>query len=94
MNIKSFFTLAEPGYFADRHGTWRLHGIHQRLKVIKAEMNLDTVQLNPGECDGAGCVGTRDGAVRLNTVQPEGKGAMEAAAWLRGRSGQEIIQFS
>jgi methionyl-tRNA formyltransferase len=66
----------------------------QRLKVIQAEMNLDTVQLNPGECDGAGCVGTRDGAVRLVLVQPEGKAAMDVAAWLRGRSGQEIIQFS
>jgi len=66
----------------------------QRLKVIQAEMNLDAVALSPGQCDGAGCVGTRDGAVRLITVQPEGKGSMEAAAWLRGRSGQEIIQFS
>jgi methionyl-tRNA formyltransferase len=66
----------------------------QRLKVIHAEMNLDAVSLSPGQCDGAGHVGTLDGTVRLITVQPEGKGAMEAAAWLRGRNGQEIIQFS
>jgi len=66
----------------------------QRLKIIQAEMHLDAVTLSPGQCDGAGYVGTRDGAVRLITVQPEGKGAMEAMAWLRGRSGQEIIQFS
>ena len=66
----------------------------QRLKVIEAEVHLDTVQLSPGLCDAAGIVGTRDGAVRLVLVQPEGKAAMDAAAWLRGRSGQEIIQFS
>jgi len=66
----------------------------QRLKVIHAEMNLDAVTLSPGQCNGAGCVGTRDGAVRLITVQPEGKATMDATAWLRGRSGQEIIQFS
>ena len=66
----------------------------QRLKIITAEMVTDTVQLHPGQCDGLGIVGTRDGAIRLLTVQPEGKGAMDAASWLRGRSGQEIIQFS
>ena len=66
----------------------------QRLKVIDAEFNQDTLQLSPGQCDGFGCVGTRDGAVRLVSVQPEGKAVMEATAWLRGRSGQENIQFS
>lgn len=66
----------------------------QRLKVIQAELMTDTVQLSPGQCDGAGCVGTRDGAVRLVAVQPEGKAVMDAAAWLRGRSDQGIIQFS
>ena len=66
----------------------------QRLKVIKAELVTDTVQLSPGQCNGAGCVGTRDGAVRLVAVQPEGKAVMDAAAWLRGRSDHGIIQFS
>ena len=66
----------------------------QRLKVIQADAHLGTVTLSPGQCDGFGCVGTRDGAVRLISVQPEGKAVMDAAAWLRGRSGQEIIQFS
>ncbi len=38
---------------------------------------------------GAGClegttVGTGDGALELLRVQPEGKPAMEAAAWRRG----------
>jgi methionyl-tRNA formyltransferase len=66
----------------------------QRLKILHAEPLQDQVQLDPGQCDGAGIVGTRDGAVRLVSVQPEGKAAMDAASWLRGRSGQEIIQFS
>ena len=66
----------------------------QRLKVVQAEMHLDAVTLSPGQCDGAGCVGTSDGAVRLLMVQPEGKAVMDAVAWLRGRSGQESIQFS
>ena len=66
----------------------------QRLKVVQAEMHLDAVTLSPGQCDGAGCVGTHDGAVRLVSVQPEGKAVMDAASWIRGRSGQEIIQFS
>ena len=66
----------------------------QRLKVIQAELITDRVQLGPGQCDGAGCVGTRDGAVRLVAVQPEGKAVMDAVAWLRGRNDQGIIQFS
>ena len=66
----------------------------QRLKVIQAELITDRVQLSPGQCDGAGCVGTRDGALRLVAVQPEGKAVMDAVAWLRGRSDQGIIQFS
>jgi len=66
----------------------------QRLKVITAEMVTDEVQLHPGQCDGLGIVGTSDGAVRLVSVQAEGKAIMDASAWLRGRSGQEIIQFS
>ena len=66
----------------------------QRLKVIQAELITDRLQLSPGQCDGAGCVGTRDGAVRLVAVQPEGKAVMDAVAWLRGRNDQGFIQFS
>lgn len=66
----------------------------QRLRIIQAEPLQDPVKLDPGLCDASGIVGTRDGAVRLVSVQPEGKAAMDAASWLRGRSGQEIIQFS
>ena len=66
----------------------------QRLKIIQAESLQNVEHLSPGHCDATGCVGTRDGAVRLVAVQPEGKAVMDAAAWLRGRSGSEIIQFS
>jgi methionyl-tRNA formyltransferase len=66
----------------------------QRLKIIQAESLQNAEYLSPGHCDANGCVGTRDGAVRLVAVQPEGKAVMDAAAWLRGRSGSEIIQFS
>lgn len=66
----------------------------QRLKVIQAELVTDTAQLLAGQCDGAGIVGTGDGAVRLVSVQPEGKAVMDGAAWLRGRSDHGIIQFS
>jgi len=64
------------------------------LKVIDAELHQDRLQLSPGQCDAAGYVGTGDGAVRLVSVQPEGKAVMEAIAWLHGRNGQENIQFS
>ena len=57
--------------------TWR----GGRLKVLEAEP-LDR-SAPPGALDGAD-VGTGDGSLRLVTVQPEGKAAMPAAAWLNG----------
>ena len=39
--------------------------------------------LAPGRFDGA-LVGTGDGALELVEVQPEGKGRVAAADWLRG----------
>ena len=66
----------------------------QRLKIIHAEPIQDSGHLDAGQCGGTGIVGTCDGAIRLVSVQPEGKAVMDAASWLRGRSGQEIIQFS
>jgi methionyl-tRNA formyltransferase len=40
-------------------------------------------ELEPGQLDGE-LVGTATTAVRLGEVRPEGKGAMQAADWLRG----------
>lgn len=63
-------------------GAWFDHG-GSRVKLIAAE-----------PADGSGppgtllldtCVATGDGALRLLTVQPEGKPKMPATDWLRGR---------
>lgn len=54
----------------------------KRLRVLAAESS--NVSLTVGEMNSAGIVGTGDGAVRLVTVQPEGKQQMPAADWLRG----------
>ncbi len=40
-----------------------------------------------GRVDADGGVATGDGCLRLVEVQPEGKPAMAAAAWLAGRQG-------
>src|SRR3954471_9403917 len=53
----------------------------KRLKVLRARMASNG--LAPGAFDGPR-VGTGDGALELVEVQPEGKGAMAAAAWLNG----------
>jgi methionyl-tRNA formyltransferase len=54
----------------------------RRLKVLAAEVVRD-LRLAVGELDGA-VVGTGDGALRLVTVQPEGRAAMPAPSWLAG----------
>ena len=42
----------------------------------------------PGTCDGNGVVVCGSGAVRLVTVQPEGRASMDAEQWRRGRREQ------
>lgn len=53
----------------------------RRLKVLEAEPTHDVVAL--GELHDS-LVGTGDGALRLVTVQPEGKAPMPFAAWRNG----------
>ena len=53
----------------------------RRLKVLSADPVEGSRQ--PGVLDGV-AVGTGDGALRLVTVQPEGKAPMPAAAWVNG----------
>lgn len=53
----------------------------KRLKVLRAKLSSNG--LEPGAVDGLR-VGTADGALELVEVQPEGKAAMAAAAWLNG----------
>ena len=53
----------------------------KRLKVLRARMSSNG--LDPGALDGLR-VGAGDGALELVEVQPEGKAAMPATAWLNG----------
>lgn len=56
-----------------------------RVKVLEvAEASTDH-HLEPGQFNDAGIVGTGNGHIQLLRVQPEGKSAMDAASWLRGR---------
>ena len=54
----------------------------RRVKVIAARAGAG--QLAPGEIDGAARVGAGDGVLELVEVQPEGKGRIDARAWLNG----------
>lgn len=55
-----------------------------RLRVLKARVSVGHDEI--GRVSDSACVGAGDGMVQLMTVQPEGKQAMDASAWLRGRS--------
>jgi len=62
-------------------GPWTtLDGARVKLGPVRP---VDSASLAPGEIGGA-LVGTGQGDVRLSTVQPAGKGPIDAAAWLRG----------
>jgi methionyl-tRNA formyltransferase len=62
-------------------GTWTTFRDH-RLKVLAAEPAIGDGP--PGTLAPDGVVGTGEGALRLLTVQPEGKGAMPWAAFANG----------
>ncbi len=71
----------EPGAFAVVDGS--------RLKVLDATIARDVPRLPPGDFDRVGksiVVGTLTDPIELLTVQPEGRTAMDAAAWWRGRT--------
>lgn len=61
----------------------------RRLKVLRAcaEPSDASAPALPGSVDAGGVVTTGDGRLRLLEVQPEGRSAMPAAAWLAGRRG-------
>ncbi|MGN6744001.1 MAG: methionyl-tRNA formyltransferase [Amnibacterium sp.] len=72
-------TTPEPGAFTEVAGA--------RLKVLEAAPARDAARLAPGEVAAVGrrvLVGTGDDPVELVTVQPAGRTAMPAAAWLHG----------
>lgn len=60
------------------------------VKILEMRLGSDCASAEPGSVtlDGTrACAGTADGCLELLRVQPAGKGAMDAAAWLRGRGG-------
>jgi methionyl-tRNA formyltransferase len=63
--------------------------LESRLKILAAEEVRVPAQLAPGQWQLAGrdglLVGTGNGIIRLDSVQPEGKRPMSAAEFLRGR---------
>jgi len=74
--------------FAPRPGAWGMvEG--ERFKVRSAGAT-DLTGPDPGMAaafDDVVVLGTRDGAVALQIVQPSGKGPMSAVDWMRGRRG-------
>ena len=59
----------------------------KRLKVVRVQMagGDGPGPLPPGQVDASSLrVGTGDGALALVSVQPEGKGPQDAAAWRNG----------
>lgn len=68
-------------------GAWVNHG-EAKLRILEADPS--DAPLSPGEIRmGARVeVGAGDGAIVLRRVQPEGKGPMDADAWMRGRQGE------
>jgi methionyl-tRNA formyltransferase len=72
----------EPGAFAELDGA--------RVKLLEVAKGPAVHGLAPGEValrEGRVLCGTPSDAVELLTVQPAGKSAMPASAWIRGRHG-------
>lgn len=65
-----------------------------RLKVLEVDIEPADVTLGVGECNQRGQVGTPGGVIVLRRVQPEGKSAMDAQSWLRGRPASQQIRFT
>ena len=72
-----------------RPGAWTtVDGL--RLKVLAAR-RADTASGSPGTVDADGVVAAGLGSLVLERVQPEGKAAMDARAWLAGRRGAPTV---
>jgi len=72
-----------------RPGAWTTVG-DERLKVMRAEP-WPAPGREPGAVDPHGVVTTGNGGLRLLEVQPEGRRAMTADAWLAGRHGEPTV---
>ena len=81
------------------HGTTPEPGAHTlidgaRLKVLTARRTGRSAPLAPGELalvDGAVLAGTATAPIELVTVQPAGRGAMDASAWWRGLRVERLV---
>lgn len=74
-------------------GAWTT-ALDRRLKILEAAPARDASAIPPGAVvlDGARVlVGCGDGALELVQVQPEGRGAMAADAWLRGAGAGVVL---
>ena len=66
------------------HTTWR----GKRFKILRARLAPGSLEPGHLEIDESGArVGTATGCLALGTVQPEGRKAMDALAWVRGVQG-------
>lgn len=59
----------------------------RRLLVLEAESARSNGAGSPGECDDSATVTCGAGSLRLITVQPEGRAALDALQWRRGVRG-------
>lgn len=64
-----------------------------RIKILEVSLPGGASTLKPGELESDCYVGTGSGDILLVRVQPEGKGPMAAADWMRGRSADSSTQF-
>jgi methionyl-tRNA formyltransferase len=64
-----------------------------RIKILEVALVDGDATLPPGEFESDCYVGTGLGDLLLVRVQPEGKGPMPAADWMRGRAALEPTQF-
>jgi len=64
-----------------------------RIKILEVALVDGDATLAPGEVESDCYVGTGQGDLLLVRVQPEGKGPMPAADWMRGRASLAPTQF-
>ena len=64
-----------------------------RIKILEVALVDGEATLAPGEVESDCYVGTGQGDLLLVRVQPEGKGPMPAADWMRGRATLAPTQF-
>jgi methionyl-tRNA formyltransferase len=72
-----------------RPGAW-LTVDGERLKVLRASVDPTATDVPRNRIDAHGRLGTVDGVLALDEVQPEGRRPMTARAWLAGRRGAAL----